>query len=429
MSQNTLHKLNNHSYRLDVVVEPDEVEKALNKARLVVGELASRPLGEKQLGQDPEQTKDNAVRSRATRAIAEAAIAEAIESRGLRLTANPQSSLESLVTPGKPYEFSITLEVVPEFELEDFDTLAVVYDDDVTVSDEEIAGRLEEIQGRAGSVEKDSGKPIGLNDIVEISFESFIDGEPYEGSVISNYTYTLGSLYLPEAFEEGLLGLHAGDQASIEFVVPKDYGNDEIAGKLARFDVSVNRVSSITLPEVNDGFAQEFGYENLNAWKEKIRGELEEQKQWQIQERKEKAARDALAARLKGHPDSAMIDAAAGRMLEAFKQDLKSQGLDFEEYCRFLGIREADVREEMRDEAEVMLVENLALEALFRKLGFTITTAELDKTVQELAMESAISAPEGYKGFSKEQQGAVREMTMHRMATDWLMDHCEFSTR
>lgn len=426
MSDIKIKKTDEKHRDLEIVVSSDEVNKALERARVLVTELSKRPLGSKQLGADPEQTKENAVRVRATREIAEGAIRKAVEEYNLRLASNPKSELEELVEQDKPYSFTVAVEVVPEFELEEFDKLTVSYDANLTVSDEEVDQRLEEIRSRSASVEKDSSAPISDNDIVDISFESFIDGEAYEGSTAKGYAYTMGSLYLPADFEAGLMGLKAGDSASIEFVVPEDYGNDDIAGKKARFDVTINRVASCTLPDVDDTFAKDFGYESLGAWKEKIHGELKAQKEGEIEERKEKSARELLASKLLGRPDASMIDAAVERMFQAFKTDLKQQGIDFVEYCRFLNLTEKSVKEEMREEAQGMLLENLALESLFRKQGMKINDTELNKTVAQLAEDSGMPQSVSFLEFNKEQQDAIREMTMHRMATEWLLENSEF---
>ena len=236
----------------------------------------------------------------------------------------------------------------------------------------------------------------------------------------------MGSGQLPDAFEEGLRGLRTGDERSIEFEVPNDYANSDIAGKTARFDVTVGRVAACELPEINDEFAKSFGYESLEFWREKIRKELAVQEEREVEERREKAAREALADCLKESVPADLINARAEQLLQAFKQDLSNQGTSFEEYCRFLGLTERDVRDEMREESAELVRENLALEALFRSLGYELNDEEIQKTVTDLAEESGAPPSTSISEFNQEQQMAIREMTMHRMATEWLMSHAKF---
>ncbi|WP_165172344.1 trigger factor [Adlercreutzia sp. ZJ242] len=426
MGESIVTKLDSKRRRIDLVVDEADVARAVKRARATVGELSRRPLGVKQLGENPEQTKENAVLSRATREVAESAIRAAVEEHGLRLSANPKSEIAAFVQEGQPFSFSVEVEVVPEFDLKPFDKLVVRFEADTAVSDEDVDARLEEIRGRSATVEKDSAKPISENDIVELSFESFVEGKPYEGSSVKGYAYAVGSELLPAAFEAGLVGMTAGQSKTIEFTVPSDFANPAIAGKDARFDVVVNRVASCSLPELDDAFAQEFGYEDLAFWRNKIKAELAVQREAEVEDAREKAARETLADLLEGGPDDAMIDASAQRMLQAFKADLKKQGVDFAEYSRFLNLTEADVLSEMREESSTVLRENLALESLFRLRGLKVTDAELRQTVAQLAEDSGMPAGVAFEEFNQEQQAALREMTMHRMATDWIMEHAVF---
>ena len=426
MSNETITKIGNDKLCVDFSIDAEKVDEAIENAERLVAALKERPLGKKQLGDDPEQTTRNAVLSRATRAVAERAIKDVIESRNIRLTSNPKTEIENLVVPGTPYLFSIELDIVPEYDIVGFDDLVVTYQAQDEVSDEDVERRLGEIQARSAEVERDSAKPIDDNYVVELSFESFIDGEPYEGSVAEGYTYTMGSGQLPDAFEEGLRGLRTGDERSIEFEVPNDYANSDIAGKTARFDVTVGRVAACELPEINDEFAKSFGYESLEFWREKIRKELAVQEEREVEERREKAAREALADCLKESVPADLINARAEQLLQAFKQDLSNQGTSFEEYCRFLGLTERDVRDEMREESAELVRENLALEALFRSLGYELNDEEIQKTVTDLAEESGAPLSTSISEFNQEQQMAIREMTMHRMATEWLMSHAKF---
>lgn len=426
MGRATVARIGDDKVRVDCTVDAAEVDSAVAEAGFIVEDLKKRPLGEKQTGADLEDTSGRAVLVRATRSVVEQAIGSAVEENKLRLTANPQVEIEELVCEGKPYSFAIELSVVPEFSLREYRSLEVKLDQRGDVTPEDIDARLEEVRSRSAEVEKDSNKPISQNDIVELSFESFIDGEAYDGSTASGYSYTLGSLYLPQPFEDGLIGMRSGESKTIEFIVPQDYGSPEVAGKKARFDVEVGRVASCTLPQIDDVFAQSFGYDSLAAWRDKLKGELEQEKDALHAEMREKAVRQALADCMVGTVDDAVIGARAESMYQAFKLDLEQQGLAYEEYCRFLGLTDAMVREEMKGEAAVLLRENLALESLFRELDLQINETEVQKTADEMAGNSGLGSRMDLGDLQPKQLDALREMTVHRMATEWLLENVTF---
>lgn len=421
-----LTKINASKISVEITVDAAEVDRALDEAKTVVAGLRKRPLGVKQLGENPAETERNAIATRATREVVERNIRQVVDSRGLRLSSNPKLDIDVLVRAGEPYCFSVELDVVPEFEITGWDDFEVSVDANLEVTQEDIAARLEAIRNRAAHVEKDSKAPISENDIVELSFVSYIDGKAYEGNTARGYSYTMGSFDLPEGFEQGLMGLSTGDEKRIEFTVPADYPNEEIAGKKARFDVSIGRVASCTLPDVNDDFAREFGYESLAAWQKKLKVDLAREKEGDYQLRCEKAVREEIGRRLVGSIDDDLIDAHAQRMFLAFKADLEQQGIPFDEYCRFLNLNEKSIRDEMRIESQTILRENLALESLFRVLDLRISDDDIRATAAEMALSGGMEAPGALSDFSADQQAALREMTVHRLATEWLLDHATF---
>ena len=425
MSTVKANRISASKVRLDIVAEAHEVDEAIRFADTIVSRLKERPLGEKQLGVDPEKTARNAVLSRATRSIVESTVERAVHDEGLRLVKQPSLSLDKLVTEGQPFSFSVEIDTVPLLRLSDYSNLSVEVDYDFDVTDEDVDDRLEEIRQRCVEVKKDSQDPISDLDLVELSFESFIDGKPYEGSVVKDMMYEMGSGNLPDEFEQGLLGMKTGEEKTIEFVVPDDFANEQIAGKNARFDVKVGRVAARSLPDIDEAFAKDFGYESLDFWRKKIAGELAQQREADYDGAKEAAARKALADCLLDDVDQDFVNARAEQMFQAFATDLRKQGVSFEEYKQYLQITDEDIRAEMREEAAHMVRENLALESLFENEGMSLSDADVQKTADELAEESG-SPSIPLAEFTKEQQIAIREMTMHRMATEWLLEHVQF---
>lgn len=411
--------------KLDITVPANQVDDAIRFAETIVTRLKERPLGEKQLGNDPERTTRNAILSRATRSIVEKSVEQAVKEEGLRLAKQPSLSLDKLVEEGNPFSFSIEIETVPLLRLSDYSELKVPVEYSFDVTDEDVDDRLEEIRQRCVEVKRDSTDPISDLDLVELSFESFIDGEPYEGSVVSGMMYEMGSENLPIEFEQGIMGLVTGDEKTVEFVVPADFENEQIAGKTARFDVKIGRVATRTLPDVNEDFAKDFGYESLEFWRNKIARELAQQREADYDGAKEAAARQALAECLIDDVDQDFINVRAEQMFQAFATDLRKQGVSFEEYKKHLNITDDDIRAEMREECAHMVRENLALESLFANEGMLLTDEDVQKTADELAEESG-SPSIPLAEFAKEQQEAIREMTMHRMATEWLLEHAVF---
>lgn len=426
MRSEIVERLNETERKAVITLSVDEVEVAYEAAECEVKKLKMRPLGTKQLGGDSKAAEQNAIATRATRLLAEESCRQVIEARKDRITANPKIDIKALAQKGQDFTFEALYAVVPEFELGMHREIRVSVSADLEVTDNDINERLSIIQQRSAKEKHNSKSVISSVDEVKLSFESFIDGKEYEGSSVEHFSYKMGSEDLPSAFELGLTGMRAGESKSIKFVIPEDFGNEFIAGKHARFDIRVESVTSRFLPELTDEFAKSFGYENLDDWRMKIRADIVQEKRNIYEMNCEKRAREELALLLQGDIPQEMITSQTYRLLEAFKQELSQQQISFEQYCQFLSVTEEDIRREMKENAETMLKENLALESLFRLLDIEITDKELSKTAEVATTENNMSEPLLLDSMTSDQRGAIYEMTMHRIATEWLLENAIF---
>ena len=125
MTSCQLTKVDATTVHIEAVVSAEEVDAAFETAQKDVDLLKQRPLGEKQLGDDPERAVREAVATRATRAITEKASKQAVEENGLRLTQNPKVNIDKVAELGKEFAFSFNADVVPECTLRDYADLTV----------------------------------------------------------------------------------------------------------------------------------------------------------------------------------------------------------------------------------------------------------------------------------------------------------------
>ena len=115
-------------------------------------------------------------------------------------------------------------------------------------------------------------------DQVKISFVGKIDGEEFEGGTAEDFTVEIGSKSMIEGFEEGLIGLNAGDNKVLELTFPDDYGKSDLASKPVNFETTVKEVLSPKLPELDEDFFKSTGIEsdNIESFKKEVKTKLEE---------------------------------------------------------------------------------------------------------------------------------------------------------
>ena len=96
----------------------------------------------------------------------------------------------------------------------------------------------------APSYSTDSSLEVKDGDKVNIDYVGKIDGTAFDGgSTDGNGTdLVIGSGTYIDNFEEQLVGAHPGDEVEVTVTFPDDYGVDELNGKEAVFDVTVNGI-------------------------------------------------------------------------------------------------------------------------------------------------------------------------------------------
>lgn len=96
----------------------------------------------------------------------------------------------------------------------------------------------------APSYSTDSSLEVKDGDTVNIDYVGKIDGTAFDGgSTDGNGTdLVIGSGTYIDNFEEQLIGAHPGDEVEVTVTFPDDYGVDDLNGKEAVFDVTVNGI-------------------------------------------------------------------------------------------------------------------------------------------------------------------------------------------
>lgn len=157
---------------------------------------------------------------------------------------------------GQDFEYSVTFEVLPEFETTGFETIRIERPvAEVTEQDiDQMIDTLRWQRANWSSVER----PASLHDRLQFDFDSTIDGQHPPGGQGKEVEVILGrKMTLPE-LEEKLIGLSPGTETEFDLTFPKDYPVSNIAGKTAHMQIKLHRVEEATLPDIDDAFAEGF---------------------------------------------------------------------------------------------------------------------------------------------------------------------------
>lgn len=158
---------------------------------------------------------------------------------------------------GKDLEFVAIFEVYPEVELKDLEKVAVERPV-AEVTDADVDNMLETLR-KQHATWKATERAAQNDDRVTIDFAGSIDGEAFDGGKAEDFALEMGQGRMIPGFEDGIQGMQAGEEKTIEVTFPDDYHAENLKGKKADFAITVKQVEEKELPELTDEFVAQFG--------------------------------------------------------------------------------------------------------------------------------------------------------------------------
>lgn len=221
---------------------------------------------------------------------------------------------------GKDLEFVATFEVFPEVELAPFDSIEVEKPV-AEVTDADVDQMIETLrEQRAEYQEVERAAENG--DRVNIDFKGLKDGEAFEGGSAEGQNLELGSGQMIPGFEDGIVGMKAGDEKDIDVTFPEDYQSEELQGQAVVFQIKVNKVEAKQLPEVDGEFMQAFGVDDgdMDKFKAEVRKNMERELSNAVSGKVKEQVMDGLAGQHEFDLPEPLIKQEVDRMRQQMAQ-------------------------------------------------------------------------------------------------------------
>src|SRR5690606_9682673 len=141
----------------------------------------------------------------------------------------------------------------------------------VDVTEEEVDAEVKRVfaQNR-GYTDKGDGAVVENGDRLGLSFVGKIGGKEFDGGKSDHAHLTVGSGEFIPGFEEQLIGMKKGETGEVKVTFPKDYQNEELAGKKATFDVTILHVDGPNTGDLDDEFAKKLGLDDVAALRDAV---------------------------------------------------------------------------------------------------------------------------------------------------------------
>ena len=335
----------------------------------------------------------------------------------LRILDRPQVDLGDF----QPYDvltFEATIDIVPDVTLGDYKKLKAKKEA-VDVSDAEVDEVVERM--RTQLAEKKTVERAAANDDeVSIDFIGKKDGEAFDGGTAKDYDLVLGSNSFIPGFEEAIVGHKVGETFDVPLTFPEDYHAEHLKGAEVVFEVTLNDIKEVVLPEVDDAFAVKVGpFKTVEGMREDIRAELMQQKEKTIEDKyKDDLVGELVAVSTVPMPQL-LVDDQIRQIEQDAMQNLMYRGMSPDQYIAQMGYKDHDEwhDKEFRVAAERRVQAGLALAELSKAENIEVTKDELDARHAQMleqypTMKDQLDSPEARRDMANR---VITEKTVDRL--------------
>ncbi|MEO8806242.1 MAG: trigger factor [Burkholderiaceae bacterium] len=253
---------------------------------------------------------------------------EAVNEAKLRVAGAPRITEKEGAAEGQ-VAFDATFEVYPEIKLGDLST-AEVERVSTEVTDAAIDKTIDILRKqRRTFAQRPAAEAAVVGDRVTIDFEGKIDGETFDGGKAEAFQFLIGEGQMLEQFDAAVRGMKSGESKTFPLQFPADYQGKDVAGKEADFLVTLKKIESQNLPEVNEAFAKSLGIGDatVEGLRNDVRKNLEREVKFRVLARNKASVMDALVKASELDVPKALVSGEVERMTEAARADLKKRGV------------------------------------------------------------------------------------------------------
>ncbi|MCR9104702.1 MAG: trigger factor [Gammaproteobacteria bacterium] len=350
---------------------------------------------------------------------------EAVIQENLRPAGQPSIEPRSM-DPGKDLEYVATFEVFPEVEISEIADLEVeklvaqVTDDDVT----EI---IEVFRKQQGSWEV-TDRPAQEGDKVNIDYSGTRDGEAFDGGSAEGSDLELGSGRMIPGFEDGIVGMSAGDEKTLSLSFPEDYHSEELAGANVEFKITLNSVQEMVPAAIDAELFAKYGVEEG--------GEQEFRKE--VAQNMARELKNATDAKVKQQVMDALLAAHAGLEVPKalIQQEIKVlRNQMFQQFGGAGGAQNLDLEsllpgEMFQENAEKRVKLGLVMAEFIAKNELKADGERVRATIEEMA--STYQDPQEvieYYYSNREQLAAVESKVLEDQVVETLLANAKIDEK
>ena len=335
---------------------------------------------------------------------------QALEIHDIHPIAIPRIELEQR----EPPIFNATVPLEPQVNLGDYRSVRVKAEE-VDVTDEHVLAALERLR-ESQAVLEPAERPLAFGDFSTLDVKATVDDQPFLDHKQVTYEVVAEALMPVPGFAESIVGLSKDESKDFTLKIPDDFRVTEIAGKECACSVTVQQVRQKQLPELTDGLAETFGFDSLDALREKVGSDLESNARNQARTSLIHSALDAIEAQGEVDFPPFMEEREIDELLLGEARQYGYKNVD--DYLRMSNRGLEELREDLRPLARKRIANGLLLNEIAQQEQIEIDESEVDNRAEELLSQAQdkdkvreyLAAPE------------MRESLSNRLRTNRTLD-------
>lgn len=319
---------------------------------------------------------------------------EAIKGIDFQIVSFPMIDVEGQFEDGKQFIYTATVDINPKVEIQGYKELALKASEAEPSLDDQLTRALRQLASDADALNLEStGRGATRQDVVKVDYTIAVDGEELKQRAAKGITLHLDGSTLPE-LEAGIVGMKAGEVKKIKVTYPETIADENLKGKSAEFNLTLNSIYILDVTTLKDDFAVRYGAENLDAlranMKNSITGMNDKNKVAKFKDQiikmiLEKNSFEVPESLVEGTIDRAVADANSRR-----------------EKGRQLDSKDENVRNEYRDWAQGEVKGVLALGHIARQEGLTVDDQEVGQEITNFAMQTGVRPQDLIKNYGQQ---------------------------
>lgn len=288
----------------------------------------------------------------------------------------------------------------------------------INVTNKEINSEIKSRrEAKTETKEVKTGKVKNKNTVV-ITYKGTINGKDFDGNSGEGVNLTIGSGQFIDGFEDKLIGAEVGETIKFTLSFPKDYSNSDVAGKKAKWTVTIDAKQEEVTPELDAAFIKEDTdgkCKTVAAYKEYIKKDLEkDEKASGIQTQKDYLWNKVLeSSEVKKDSDGKEkypgdeVDKTYEELKDYYTKQAENYSMSYSDFIKqYMGSTKKDFNKQLKSLAKTQVKQNEVVYYIAEKEDIKVSKKEYKAFIKKTLKQYGYTE----KSFEKANNESYEEM-------------------